>query len=81
MVDHAREHLDVVIAKYTSTAMMLQHLADVIESGSARDRETYRSDAIEALEHAKLVVTEHRSNLEAVRAAYDAKVHGLPEAS
>ena len=77
--DTARDHLDEMIARHTRTAQMLEHLAAVIENGKSRDSKTYRGDALEALVHAKGVVLDHRTNLEDVRAIYDAKVGGMPQ--
>lgn len=58
---------------------MLEHLADVVETGVAQEYgDTYRTDALDALLVARDVVEQHRSNMEHVRAIYDAKVVGGP---
>jgi hypothetical protein len=57
---------------------MLRHLAQAIEDRPKRkqDSDVYPHDAIAALEYGAKLARQERSNLEHVRAIYDAKVEG-----
>lgn len=77
MGDSAREHLDTVISRSIRDEKLLRHLAETIGS-SRRRRDVHADDMIDALERAADLTAAHRSNLEYVRAVYDAKVNGEP---
>jgi hypothetical protein len=78
VADLAREKLDDDIAHYSRTEAMLKHLATAIEDAPKKDKGGYPRDAIDALITGAKIVSEHRTNLEYVRAVYDSKVHGDP---
>lgn len=79
MADSAREHLDVMIARCTRTASMLNYLKSAVEEANPKRTDVHQEDVISALDHAAGIVSQHRINLEEVRAIYDAKVNGIGE--
>lgn len=72
-MDHARNHLDELIAQYINTHKLLTYMES---EGRAKIKNKTRGTDTETCDMLKLAakcVLEHRKNLEHVRATYDAK--------